>query len=93
MSTTLCANCGLPVSGHVYRHANGKAYCCRGCAERTLCRCRLSVVQYVTERARSELEAQASPAERGRINESNQPTLITPWTDQDGDRQDPRRIA
>jgi hypothetical protein len=44
VSTPVCANCGLPLSRQVYRSANGTAYCCRGCAERILCQCRLAVL-------------------------------------------------
>ena len=92
MSTSTCANCGLPGSSHDYRHANGKTYCCRGCAERTLCRCRLSVIQGEVGLIR-ELNAQARPTQPMFVNESNQHMLMPPWTDQDDNRQDPRRIA
>jgi hypothetical protein len=94
MSSTVCANCGLPGSSHVYRHANGKAYCCRGCAERTLCRCRLSIVQGgIGMRLDSGIAAQTRPTQPISHNESNQHMLMATWTDQGDSRQDPRRIA
>jgi hypothetical protein len=37
-----CPTCGLTVGRDAYEH-EGVLVCCRGCAERTFCACRVSV--------------------------------------------------
>ena len=44
MSTSACANCGLPLGRSAHQHSNGSMYCCEGCADRTFCKCRVSVM-------------------------------------------------
>jgi hypothetical protein len=44
VSTSACANCGLPLGKSAHEHSNGSMYCCEGCADRTFCKCRVSVM-------------------------------------------------
>jgi hypothetical protein len=45
VSTSACANCGLPLGKTAHQHSNGSMYCCKGCADRTFCKCRVSVMR------------------------------------------------